>query len=207
MKLKLIIALVLVVLALGCTNLKGDLDMIGDPQNNSGYDIINADLTKPENIAKLTLPVNDDHKIFISYEVTVYGFSECVGITPCEIESSYTYDCRDIAEHYWRYPSSYEYPFNWAYDKCNYTFPELIQAKIDKEENKHGTILVENWTVAPDDNIRSITWDYNYGGKEWKYFTMYGATCNEIDCIVADAYCLECEGIEQEIDYMGYLKD
>jgi len=56
------------------------------------------------------------------------------------------------------------------------------------------------YSMSNDTNERSITWDYNYGGKEWKYFAMFNATCHQIPCSCVDwgclAYCMECEGIE-----------
>jgi len=55
--------------------------------------------------------------------------------------------------------------------------------------------ILINLTAAPDDNIRSITWDYHYANKTWKYFTLYNATCHQIPCNFSGAYCLECEEI------------
>ena len=63
---------------------------------------------------------------------------------------------------------------------------------------------VINLTIALDDNIRSATLHYNAGGKEWKYITMYNATCHQITCECAKntttpcmAYCLECEDVDE----------
>jgi len=61
--------------------------------------------------------------------------------------------------------------------------------------------LNSSLVATGDDGFRAITWDYNYGDKEWKYFTMMGGTCHQVPCSCADwgclAYCMECEGINE----------
>jgi hypothetical protein len=50
------------------------------------------------------------------------------------------------------------------------------------------------------DNFTSFTIDYNYEGKELKYYTIIGATCHQIECKCSTwgcaAYCMECEGVK-----------
>jgi len=82
---------------------------------------------------------------------------------------------------------------NWT------TAPDDLEEGIDVTGQEHTTKipLSELWTAAPDDNIRSATLHYNAGGKEWKYITMYNATCHEIPCGFEGAYCLECEELNE----------
>lgn len=75
------------------------------------------------------------------------------------------------------------------------------------KEEQNNSVGIFSWgdiTMAPDDGFRAITWDYNYGGKEWKYFTMLNADCREVRCECMDrgcvAYCLECFDANVEVD-------
>ena len=69
--------------------------------------------------------------------------------------------------------------FNWIMDS--------------PEEEKLNLNLSINSNLS---TIRSVVWDFNYGGKEWANFTILNADCKEVRCSCADegclAYCLEC---------------
>jgi len=56
--------------------------------------------------------------------ITSTGYSDY--LTPYEFKQDSTYDCRDVANYSWIYPSSYNEVFNVAYLYCNQTFPGLI---------------------------------------------------------------------------------
>jgi len=70
---------------------------------------------------------------------------------------------------------------------------------LENQTNFNATNLTGkikwNLSATGDDGFRSITWDYNYGGKEWKYFTMMNAACHQVQCECAEwgclAYCIE----------------
>lgn len=165
MKLKTIIALMSVMLALGCT-----------------------DGTWTDEFDESQL-----------YEVRVYGSQNTTYGTPHQRDSVFTYDCRDVAEDSWRYPSSYDEPFNWAYLKCNRTFPELIRAEIETIENYEAV----NWTSMLVGAL-NITQDYSFNNFSGN-ITFYNTTCHQVTCECAKntktpcmAYCMECEELTEQ---------
>lgn len=87
------------------------------------------------------------------------------------------------------------------------TAPPATCANSSSIEEIIPTHFIQNWTAQnitagatwtnTDDNIRGIIIDYHFGGKEWKYITIDGATCKQIPCGFEGAYCLECEELNK----------
>ncbi len=36
------------------------------------------------------------------------------------------YNCNDVVEDYWKYPTTYDNAFNYAYEQCNKTYPYIF---------------------------------------------------------------------------------
>lgn len=147
----------------------------------------------------------DEFDESLLYTVTVYGSQNTTYGTPHQRDSIFTYDCRDIAEDYWRYPSNYDNPFNWAYLKCNQTFPELIQVEIDKDSSDDDLLFVGdiyniNWTSNINATLLYTPSIYSFHSFVGN-ITFHNSTCHQVECpcykeFGCMAYCMECEEIK-----------
>jgi len=82
----------------------------------------------------------------------------------------------------------------------------IVMQPVDIPDEWIKSGLYINELYINDSGERSVTWDYNYGGKEWKYWMIINSTCHKVECECAKntptpcmAYCMECETIKEKV--------
>ena len=150
--------------------------------------------------------VNDYVSLTVHSQVGVHD-----GITSYYVPKTEqrTYYCADVAEDYWRYPSSYDKAFNRAHEYCIENFPEMFEREETPYNESHfeeGIILIHNATFSFGD------WRLNKERQDLYLFRtnitlrMLDMECEIIPCADEFCYngycnleqCMECVSVEVE---------
>lgn len=82
--------------------------------------------------------------------------------------------------------------------------PKVLNNSSDKLIWSNETPQVLFYANNTGNLDRAITWDYNYNGKHWRYFSMKDATCHEVTCECAKntetpcaVYCMICDAVNE----------
>ena len=100
------------------------------------------------------------------------------GITPYKFKIFYEYDCRDVAEDYWRYPSDYDKILNYSFETCNQTYPELFNLTTTSNQDtldftdmiwSNASLPFENTYLIIAANSTNTIWSISSNGTfYWK---------------------------------------
>jgi len=86
--------------------------------------------------------------------VSVFGTeTPCSRIIPCVKYFHQIYNCNDVAENHWRYPSSYDEVFNLAFETCNEKHPQMFKEVI---ENYSSQFTLTNSSKFSIGNLSSL---------------------------------------------------
>ena len=138
----------------GCTQINDNQKELNGTKilyENNYQDIRMKNMTDKEN----------EYHIFFSST----GYSDF--LAPYNFTTYYDYDCRDVNNYTWMYPTDYDKIFNYAFEECNKTYPEIMNYTYIKSNNIISNISlgINNKTpngliiVQGDEEIWRITYD------------------------------------------------
>lgn len=135
---------------------------------------------------------------YFDYDVS-YLEADYDDITKYYVEKYETrrYYCDDVAEDYWRYPSSYDNSFNQAYDDCIEESPSMFEREEIhyNETDYNNSVLFFSNNISISPNLLSVSEVMDIALQEINgTIIMYGMTCEFVSCSsYSDAeQCMEC---------------
>ncbi len=165
------IILIGLLLLVGCAKeeeIGYDLDEVCSIIN--GYEDINCEIKAKESV----------YVRGISSDITPYTFLR-------------EYNCTNVAEDYWRYPSTYDKAFNYAYEQCNETYPHLFNITVPENNLTLGSVFTSNISLGL--GTFSPSSDYIFQSMNVN-ITFMNMTCRKVRCDCMDwgcmAYCMSC---------------